>query len=50
EIALHKTNSTQTPLSALTTGRDKKEFNVVPEPAITGQRERIGEHDVTLII
>ncbi|KAI8778160.1 activating signal cointegrator 1 complex subunit 2 [Biomphalaria glabrata] len=40
---------TQALLSALTTGQDKRGLNVVPELAITGQREHIGEHDVTLI-
>ncbi|KAK0042275.1 activating signal cointegrator 1 complex subunit 2 [Biomphalaria pfeifferi] len=50
EITLHKNNFTQAPLSALTTGQDKRELNVVPELAISGQRERIGEHDVKLII
>ncbi|KAK0065611.1 activating signal cointegrator 1 complex subunit 2 [Biomphalaria pfeifferi] len=50
EITLHKINFIQTPLSALTTGQDKRGLTVVPELAITGQREHIGEHDVTLII
>ncbi|KAK7004198.1 activating signal cointegrator 1 complex subunit 2, partial [Biomphalaria glabrata] len=49
EITPHKNNLIQAPLSALTTGQDKRELNVVPELAITGQREHIGEHDVTLI-
>ncbi|KAK0054506.1 activating signal cointegrator 1 complex subunit 2 [Biomphalaria pfeifferi] len=43
EITLPKNNFIQAPLSALTTGQDKRELNVV-------QREHIGEHDVTLII
>ncbi|KAK0041167.1 activating signal cointegrator 1 complex subunit 2 [Biomphalaria pfeifferi] len=51
QLKLHYTKITlQAPLLALTTGQDKKKLNVVPELAITGQRERIGEHDVTLII
>ncbi|KAI8791496.1 activating signal cointegrator 1 complex subunit 2, partial [Biomphalaria glabrata] len=49
EIIQHTISFIQAPLSALTTGQDKRELNVVPELAITGQREHIGEHDVTLI-
>ncbi|KAI8796120.1 activating signal cointegrator 1 complex subunit 2, partial [Biomphalaria glabrata] len=45
----HKKITIQVPLPALTTGPDKRELNVVPELAITGQREHIGEHDVTLV-
>ncbi|KAK6972387.1 activating signal cointegrator 1 complex subunit 2, partial [Biomphalaria glabrata] len=46
EITLHTINSTP---ALLTTGQDKRGLNVVLELAITGQREHIGEHDVTLI-
>ncbi|KAK0056953.1 activating signal cointegrator 1 complex subunit 2, partial [Biomphalaria pfeifferi] len=49
EIIPHTISFIQAPLSALTTGQDKRELNVVPELAITGQLEHIGEHDVTLI-
>uniref|UniRef100_A0A2C9M712 Uncharacterized protein n=1 Tax=Biomphalaria glabrata TaxID=6526 RepID=A0A2C9M712_BIOGL len=47
ETTLHTTNSTPAPLPAPTTGQDKRGLNVALEPAITGQREHIGEHDAT---